>query len=193
MSERDLFADTVGSYESLRTEWSHVFRTQEWLAAEIEDGRVWFRRDYPHPDWTAYAIDTGTGSAVVLSVSTERRNVPLISVEAVFSRVEDAGKYIVATIGDLFRITARKNPIFWEWEDAGIAPNINITRVDDADLALCREISGVQHQPASQFFKRYSVNGLQEISGLISDANAPLSRVMLLSFDEINRTFSAGL
>ena len=192
MSEHEPFTATVRNFDHWRAAWLRCFQTQDWTPAEVEGDRVYFRRGFPHPDWSAYGIDVSTDLAVVLSLTTERRNEPLVSVEAVFSRTEDAEKFVIATIADLVRIAAKQEPIFWQWEDAGIDPRLGVAKVTDSDLAVCKEIRGLSHLPAAEVFTCYFTAGDKASFGLVSNANAPLSRVILMSFDDMDHVFNSG-
>jgi hypothetical protein len=99
-----------------------------------EDGRLWFRDGYPHPDWSAFVIEPKEEGFEVYRASTERRVDPVLSLQGYFSRLDVAGKFIIAKIGNYLRINSRLDPISWQWEDAGLAPEVEELIYSDREV-----------------------------------------------------------
>jgi hypothetical protein len=96
------------------------------------DGSLWLRDGYPHPDWSAFVIQPEASGYKVLRASTERRIDPVLSYQGFFSRLQDAGKFIIAAVGDYLRIERRLDPIAWRWQDAGLDPAVEeLVKSDD--------------------------------------------------------------
>ncbi len=90
------FHEVAERYETWRHRWvSAIGKEPSRNAPELMDGSLWFRNGYPHSDWTAEVIRPSQFGYLVLSATTERRSSPHIAVEAVFSRLEDAGKHVL--------------------------------------------------------------------------------------------------
>ena len=90
-----------------------------------ENGRLNFRIGYPYPDWRAFIIDETDDGYRVLNATTERSNVATEGWKATFSRLEDAGKYVIATIADYLRIECRTDPIALRWRTEGLDPRVS--------------------------------------------------------------------
>lgn len=89
-----------------------------------EGGRLSLRAGYPSPAWTAYIIEAKGGGYDVLRSTTEHRNEPFESLRGFFTSLDNAGKYVIANIGDSLRIELRIDPIYWAWEDSGLDPRV---------------------------------------------------------------------
>lgn len=140
-----------------------------------ENGRLNFRYGYPHPDWWAYVLEVSPGPLHrVLRASTERRETPVESLRATFSRIEDAGKYIIYEIAEDLRIACGLDPITWNWRAKGLDP-----RVDKVDLAA-GESKYVLHDDPSIYFTAYS-GGIQ-----------PYNHILAISYDELDAELLEG-
>lgn len=84
------------------------------------DGDLHFRSGYPNPEWTAYVIRKVEADYAVLRVSTERRNEPIEGLQATFSTLELAGKYVIFDTGENLRVKLRVDPVTWGWRDSGL-------------------------------------------------------------------------
>lgn len=94
--------------------------------AHWDGGRYYFRFGYPYPDWWGYIFEArADGHYGVLRMSTERRMTPVESPMGTFSRIQDAGKFIIFSIAESLRVNCRIDPIGWKWEDAGLDPQVD--------------------------------------------------------------------
>src|SRR3954468_19840600 len=116
----------LNGYEELLDQYSK-WRDAYVLAArpapnepDWENGRLYFRIGYPYPDWRAFIIDETDGEDQVLNASTERSSIVTEGWKAPFSRLEDAGKYITATVADYLRIECGAEPIALRWRAEGL-------------------------------------------------------------------------
>jgi hypothetical protein len=97
-----------------------------------KDGKLYLRENYPHQDWSGFALEQSPdGSVLLLTISTERRDTPHEAVKGVFSDVEIAGKYLILSIGDYLRINLRLDPVAWRLRDAGLSPEVEKVPIDD--------------------------------------------------------------
>lgn len=140
-----------------------------------EYNRVIFRNGYPYPDWTAFILEaTAEGRYSVLHASTERRNTPIHSLRAVFSRIEDAGKYIIYEIADSLRVSLQLEPVEQKWRAAGLDALIDKVLVSDKQARYeLREDPGV-------YFLAYS-GGIQ-----------PYHHLLRLSYDQLDTALLEG-
>jgi hypothetical protein len=166
--------------------------------AEWEHGRLYFRSDYleEHGDWAAWVIDpTHDGLYNVLSSRVpERSNDRHEHVEATFSRLDDAGKYIVAQLGNSARMGLRLASLAIQWDDSGLGPLIEVTGADSAavDYLLRVQPSTVRHVAEEQL----QVYRLREDPGIYAFAfpsKEPYMHVLAVSFEELNRSLLDGI
>jgi hypothetical protein len=135
---------------------------------DFENGRLWFRDGYPLPDWTAYIIEgTVNREFRVLRASTERRNTPAEAQEAVFSRIQDAGKFILYKVATSLRVESHLPSITQKWRAEGLDHRVDKTIIseDQARYTL--------RSDPSIYFIAYS-GGIQ-----------PYNHVLPLSYDEL--------
>lgn len=140
-----------------------------------EDGRLLFRIGYPYPDWRAFIIDETNSGYQVLSASTERSSVPTEGWKATFSRIEDAGKYIIATIADYLRIECKAEPIALKWRAEGLDPRVLKEELTDG-------------------LAKYSLSSGPDVY-MIANARGikPEHHVLPLTYDDLNRIMADGL
>lgn len=140
-----------------------------------EGDRLYFRLGYPYPDWRAFIIDDTNDRYQVLSASTERSTLVTEGWKATFSRLEDAGKYVIATIADYLRIECKVQPIALKWRSDGLDPRVCKTELPDA-------------------LAKYSLSRDPDIY-MIATARGikPEHHVLPMTYDELNQVFAAGL
>ncbi|WP_197380554.1 hypothetical protein [Mycolicibacterium mengxianglii] len=189
----DKLSVVVSNLDHWSTSWNNLTGTPEWDSPVVVGSRIWFRRGYPHPDWSAFGIDISAGVATVLRLTTERRSAPLTSVVATFTDLGDAGKYVIATVADFLRTNSGLDPIHWEWKRLGVDDRIDITSASDEDIAAMTSMPDVDNAIPSAYLKRYVVTSRPTQFACLSDGKAAMSRVMLLDFGEVNSIFGRGM
>jgi hypothetical protein len=173
MNERDT-NELISHYNK----WRQIYRYADNFEPnepDWDDGRLYFRKGYPHPDWSALILASAPdGHYKVLHASTERRNTPIESTRAVFSRVEDAGKYIIYEVGDLLRVSLGLVPLEQKWRDAGLDEQVSKIILSDkqARYELRRD--------ESAYFVAYS-GGVQ-----------PYNHILALSYDQLDSELLDG-
>ncbi|WP_322860617.1 hypothetical protein U8D42_07810 [Mycobacterium europaeum] len=94
--------------------------------ATWEEGRLYLRFGYPHPDWWAYILgEDSYGLYSVIRGSTERSRTLTESPKGSFSRLRDAGKFLIYEVAEWLRISRRMEPVSWRWDDAGLDPQVD--------------------------------------------------------------------
>jgi hypothetical protein len=142
---------------------------------DFDDGRLYFRRGYPLPDWTAYIIEpTADNEFRVLRASTERRNTPAEAEEAVFSRIQDAGKYLLYKAATPLRTESHLESITQKWRAEGLD-----RRVEKNPISDDRAKYSLRSDP-SIYFVAYS-GGIQ-----------PYNHILPLSYDELDDVLLEG-
>lgn len=138
-----------------------------------EGNQIWFRDGYPHPDWSAFVIAKRGEGFDLLQASTERRSDAVMSHQGFFSRLEDAGKFIIAAIGDYLRIDLRMDPVSWIWMDLGLAPNVEETIVSDSEVT-------------------YRLRDDHEVYSVMALGDRPYSHLLPMSYSELNQVLLQG-
>jgi hypothetical protein len=145
----------------------------------FEYGRLWFRNGYPLPDWTAYIIEeTVNHEFRVLHASTERRNLPAEAQEAVFSRIQDAGKFLTYKIATSLRVECHLESITQKWRAEGLDP-----RVDKSIISEDQAKYTLRSDP-SIYFIAYS-GGIQPYNRLLPLTYDELEEVLLEDFQPV--------
>jgi hypothetical protein len=147
-----------------------------------ESGRLYFRNGYPFPDWTAYIIEAAAaGEFNVLRASTERRNTPAESMEAVFSRIDDAGKFIIYKAATSLRVDCRMESITQKWRAEGLNKRVDklIVSEDQAKYVL--------RSDPTVYFIAYS-GGIQPYNHILPLTYDELDAVLLEGFPEAVRS-----
>lgn len=142
----------------------------------VENGRLYFRRGYPLPDWTAYVVEaTGGGEFRVLRVSTERRNTPVEALEAIFSRIQDVGKYLLYKVATSLRVEIRLQSITQKWRAEGLDQ-----RVDKGVVSAEQAKYSLRSDPAI-YFIAYS-GGIQPYNHILPRSYDELDEILLDGF-----------
>ena len=133
--DRSEFSEVVQRFDRWRTV-AKALGQQPYDAPAFEDERLYFRSDYAEQiakwprareegDWGAYIIDPTSGGmyCVVRSLWHERATHRSEAVEAVFSRAEDAGKYIIARVASSIRFDngLTSQTVLWREQGLGLA------------------------------------------------------------------------
>jgi hypothetical protein len=143
-------------------------------AADWDDGRLYFRFNYPYPDWWAYILEaTGDGRYRVLRASTERSAVPVETSKGIFARLEDAGKFIIYEIAESLRIDCRLEPLSWKWDDAGLDPLVDVNIESDRVVKY-----SLRSDPSAYF--------------IMTRGDMPYSHILPLSYDELDAELLDG-
>ncbi len=174
----DAYARDISELISHYNKWRLIFRYANELEPnepDWDDGRLYFRKGYPHPDWSAFILEPANeGHYSVFHVSTERRNTPLESVRAIFSRLQDAGKYIIYEVADLLRVSLGLKPLEQKWREVGLDTRVRKVVVSDkqAKYELVAD--------PTAYFLAYS-GGIQ-----------PYNHILPLSYDQLDSELLDG-
>jgi hypothetical protein len=168
------YDELIGRYDSWRDAYTRAGKPAP-NEPDRENGRLYFRIGYPYPDWRAFIIEKTDLVYQVLSASTERSTKVTEGWKADFSRLEDAGKYIIATIADYLRIECRADPTAWKWRAAGLDPQVQKEDLPDglARYSLLRDPS------------IYMITNARGIK--------PEHHVLALSYEDLRRALADGL
>jgi hypothetical protein len=203
-SDDDVFGEIVHYYDFWRQVLG-VTRNETHDPADWENGRLYFRSDYleksgewpqwkERGDWGAWIIDPAPDGRynVLRSVLPERSNIRQETVEVVFSRLVDAGKYVIAHLGDSARVGLGLKTLPVQWDDSGKVPTIEVATADSTAVDyLVRIDPTTDRQAAARRLKVY-----RPLEG--SDAYAiafpgdPYIRVLAMSFEQLNRSLLDG-
>lgn len=177
MNDRDT-SELIDRYNKWRT----IYGYADELAPnepDWEDGRLYFRSGYPNPDWSAFIVEaTEDGLYKVAHASTERREYPVESSRAIFSRFEDAGKYIIYEVADLLRVARQLEPLDRKWRAAGLDPRVDKVIVSE------KQAKYELRENRSAFFLAYS-GGVQPYNHILPLSYEQLDAALLEGFPEI--------
>lgn len=173
MDERQI-TDLVNHYNKWRRIYGYAGETAPNEPAREHD-RIIFRNGYPYPEWSAFILEASAEDRYsVIHASTERRNTPIESVRAIFSRIEDAGKYIIYEVADSLRVAQQLEPVEQKWRAAGLDAQVDKVMVSDKQARY-----EVRENPAV-YFMAYS-GGIQ-----------PYHHLLLLSYDQLDAVLLEG-
>lgn len=165
-------AELVAQYDI----WRHIYI---WAGqappdeAAWDDGRLFFRVGFPHPDWWGYVLASAGGDYAVSRVSTERGAVPIESLQGTFSRIRDAGKFLIYEVAESLRINCRLDPLSWKWDDEGLDPKVN------AQIESDRIVKYVLRSDPQSYF-------------IMTRGDTPYSHILPLPYDELNASLLEG-
>ena len=181
-------------YESWLRRWALATGTEPSRnVPELKDGRLWFRDRYPYPDWTARIIEPSHDGYLVLAATTERRNTPHITVEAIFSRLEDAGKHVIVFIGDMLRMECKLEPLYRQWRRSGISSAVEKDAGDQQVIRFIADYNGVSPDTVQRLVHKYSVKAEPGRYAHLAASDEPTSQVLTLSYDELDALLTEGL
>ena len=173
MSERDI-SELIDRYNKWRQIYNYVGEIAP-NEPDRKNDRLYFRNGYPDADWSAFILDlAGNGPYKVVHASTERRGYPVESSRAVFSRIEDAGKYIVYEVADLLRVAQQLEPLDRKWRAAGLDRQVDKVIVSE------KQARYQLREDPTIFFLAFS-GGIQ-----------PYNHILPLSYDQLDAALLDG-
>jgi hypothetical protein len=204
--DRSEFSEVVQRFDRWRTV-AKALGQQPYDAPAFEDERLYFRIDYAEQiakwprareegDWGAYIIDPTSGGmyCVVRSLWHERATHRSEAVEAVFSRAEDAGKYIIARVASSIRFDNGLTSQTVLWREQGLGAEINVGPVPESIIQMISERTPEGNVEAiREYEKMYSLAKDSNVFGVTSEGNSPYMHVLTLSFDELDAELKDGL
>lgn len=129
----------------------------------------------------------------VLNVTTERRKSPHGTVNAVFSCLEDAGKYVLAFVGDMLRLERGLEPLYRRWRQCGIGSALERSHADQRVVDFIADHNDVSRDVIRKFTHKYSVQRHPNRCAHLSSSDEPMSRVLTMSYDELDSMLIYGL
>ena len=202
------FREVLRRFERWRT-ISAALGQKPYDAPDFENGRLYFRSDYAEQvskwppareqgDWGAYIIEPSPSGLfrVIRSLWHERAPQRTESLEAVFSRAEDAGKYVIAKIGVSLRGSVQtKLPLLYQiWDNRSLQPVIDKTS-PPADLLqeVIESMPGANPENIRAYLEKYALHATPEVYAATFPSNSPYMHVLALSFDQLDAELEDGL
>jgi hypothetical protein len=172
-----------------------------------KDGRLYFRSDYSEKlekwpewdqlgDWGAWIIaPRSEGYVCVLSsVRHERSAERSEDIEVMFSRIADAGKYIILRIGDSVRSDLRLKTLFVKWDDRDLDSRIQAEPADQRTIEfLSKETPTLKDGFAEKYLTRYTFKDDPSSYGFALPSEQPRMEVLALSFEELTTALLDGM
>ncbi|VBA44284.1 hypothetical protein LAUMK136_05549 [Mycobacterium attenuatum] len=202
----DSCAETIHHYEFWR-EVATLTGKDSYDEATWVNGRLYFRSDFSRKmqdwpawneagEWAAWIIEpTPEGNYNVLrSLKHERAKERSEEVEATFSKMADAGKYIILQVGDERRLALRLQTLFIKWEAAGLDPRIEVTSagqqaVDD----LVKRSPRLRRDFAQLHLKTYMLREDPSSYAIALVSRQPDMQVLALSYAELDEMLLDGM
>jgi hypothetical protein len=177
--------------------------------AEWVEDRLYFRSDYSEKlerwpewadsgDWAAWIIAPKPEGyiCVLRSLKHEREAERDERVEVMFSRFADAGKYIIARIGNSIRSSRdiRLKSLFIDWEERGLDSRIRVEAAGQETIDfLAVQRPTLDRDYAEQHLRRYTLEVSPGSYGFALDYEQPMMQVLALSFEELTAELLEGL
>ncbi|MCV7100781.1 hypothetical protein H7I01_10325 [Mycobacterium palustre] len=117
-------------------------------------------------------------------------------VEVMFSRFTDAGKYIIARIGNGIRSgrNVRIKSLFVDWESRGLDSRIKVEAASrEAIDFLTTQRPTLDRDYAEQHLRKYTLEDDPGSHGFALDYEQPMMQVLALSFEELTAALLEGL
>lgn len=195
----DEFAEVVRYYDLWRRITSYVGE-KPGDEADWEDGRLYFRFDYLDKvkdwpkwkelgDWAAYVIEPTAEGLYNVIRSLRHEGAPKRSedVEAVFARIPDVGKYIVAHIGNYLRIDLGMDSLVRTWEATGLDPRIQKAQANKRAIDYLLTVSpDTPKEFAEKYLRQFTLIDDPSSYGFALPAEEIYMQVLALSYDELN-------
>jgi hypothetical protein len=199
------FAEIVRYYDLWR-KIADALGGEPYDEAEWEDGRLYFRSDYADKlrewpkwkefgDWGAYIIaPTSEGYYnVIRSLRHERAYERSEKVEVVFSKIADAGKYIIAHIGGslsvhlMLKRRIKLKTLATRWSETGLDPRIQVTPASERVLDyLIKVRPDTDRVFAKMHLKQYTLRDDPSAYGIAFPAEETYMQVLAMSFQELH-------
>lgn len=175
--------------------------------AEIQDHRLYLRSDYADklkkwPDWAEFGdwgawIITSTAEGyfcVWSSLKHERQAERDEDIKVLFSKLSDAGKYVIMRIGDGVRVDLRLQTQYVKWDDRGLDSHILVEPANQEAIAfLNTQCPTLREGFAEQYLKRYTFENHPGSYAFAFPEDQPRMEVLAMSFEELTAALLEGM
>ncbi|MCV7198381.1 hypothetical protein [Mycobacterium angelicum] len=172
-----------------------------------ESGRLYFRSEYATQvaewpkakefgDWTAWIIEpTQEGHYIVLrSLKHERASRRSEEIEAVFSQVSAAGKYIIAHVGNCLRLDLNLDPLVKSWDLSGQNSQLVIRLAHKTVVDYMLQIRpNTDREFAEKYLKRYSSLNAPASFCYAFSAKQKYLQILTMTFQQLNASLLNGM
>jgi len=200
------FDEVLSRFEHWR-QLAAQFGAKPYDAPDFEDGRLNFRVDYADQvakwpaareqgDWGALIIESTTGGLfnVVQSLWHERAPKRQESLEAVFSRAEDAGKYVISRVANGIRVRVGLDSLAITWEEEGLGNEVTRSVPTDQDLTeFAMRNPRLTFDKLREFPAKYRLVAQPEICAIALNRIEPYMHILTLTFDQLDALLEGGL
>lgn len=206
-AERDpIFGRIVERLNAWRSR-QQMLGSEAYDEPDWENGRLYFRSGYiaglgkwthwtDEGDWSAYIIEpTVQGYTNVLhSLKGERDVHRHERVLAAFKRPEDAGKFVIARVGNTVRVTRGLDSIFVRWKRQGIDARMRESDATPDQLQYMRDrCAGIRPGLLEQHLRRFFLAERPDVYALPLPSEIPLMNVLALAFDDLDAILTVGM
>jgi hypothetical protein len=190
--------------------WREIIRlagTQQYDDADWDGGRLYFRSDYVDRlkespewkrlgDWAAWIIEpTPQGYYNVLrSLWHERAPARSEDTEAAFSEISDAGKYMIAHIGNGVRLDLKMESLAIKWDEAGLDPRIQVTPAPQQAVDyMLKAGRKTDRELMEKYLRQYTFTNCRSCYAFTFPSNHVYMQVLALSYEELNASLIDGM
>lgn len=146
-----------------------------WDPPSGADGRLWVRYGYPRPGWVGFVVAPRDSGYDLLRIRADVPDTPAETLVGFFGHADDVGKYILFEVGEHLRSLCGLAPLTSLWHAEGVDPRITVT-------------------PVAQYITRYELPGFPQHCAVLHAAGMqPQSRILVLSFDELDDLLCEGM
>ena len=147
-------------------------------------------------EWSAYIIEpSDRGYALVLhSAKGERDTQHKERVRVAFTRVEDAGKFIIAAIGNSIRVKTGLDSVVAQWRDREVDTRIQRAKTTPEQLSFMLDVCvGIQPGFLEKHLEQFYLQELPSIYALPLPSEVSLMNILPLTYDQLDELLARGL
>ncbi|AKS35377.1 hypothetical protein AFA91_29610 [Mycolicibacterium goodii] len=178
----------------------------EYDEPDSDGKRLYFRSGYQegldwkhwrqYGEWSAYIIESTNDGCYLVKHSTkgERSADRVERVQAVFTRFDDAGKYIVGRMGNAVRVDLGMESVIVRWEHDGADPRLKIEDPTADQLRFMSDVcAGIKPGTFERHLRRFSLVADPEIYALPVPSQIPMMNVIPLELEDLRLILTKGL
>jgi hypothetical protein len=199
-------AEAVQAFDRLRDVQRNV-GVQPYDPAKQDGSRLYFRTKYregiekgwadwdTRGEWSGYAIDWAHGGfEVVFTRKPERSANRAESVQAIFTRLEDAAKFIIANVGDSLRVDNGLKTLFLRWQDLGLDERIGQTVPSEPELQRMIDLLPPgKEELVRNHLQKFFLRADPSAHAIAFPGVKPYMNVMPLTYGDLEDELLAGL
>lgn len=203
-SRNSAFLETINEFGYWRRRQSEL-GVAVYDEPAFEGHRIHFRSgfqmglDWPHwrehGEWSSYTIEpTDAGYLVKHSTKGERSVDRTERTQAVFTRPDDAGKFVVGRMANAVRVDLGLESLIVRWKRSGIDPRLRRQKPTTDQLRFMNQVCvGIQPGLLEKYLHEFSLVAQPQIYALPLPSQEPMMNILPLSFAELRDLLTDGM